>query len=261
MNTYEEKKQARIERYQDRADKAASRATSAYQRSNDLISGIPMGQPVLVGHHSEKRHRRALDRSWNLLGKSCEEQKKAEYWQRRAEAAEQSRDISSDDPEAIQKLKERIKDCEVLREGMKKLNAEFRKAKGDWSKIDCAEKTKEAGRRLMASCPWEKKPVPSYSLTNLGANIRRLKARVVELEARLGEETTETQIGEVKIVENVEENRCQAFFPGKPCDEVRTFLKKNGFRWSRYNGCWQRHKSYMASLLAKDAAELFNRLG
>ena len=42
-------------------------------------------------------------------------------------------------------------------------------------------------------------------------------------------------------VENVEENRVQIVFPGKPDYETRRLLKSNGFRWSRYNMAWQRH--------------------
>lgn len=43
----------------------------------------------------------------------------------------------------------------------------------------------------------------------------------------------------VKVVENVEENRLQVFFPGKPDEETRTKIKRAGFRWSPTNGCWQ----------------------
>jgi hypothetical protein len=34
--------------------------------------------------------------------------------------------------------------------------------------------------------------------------------------------------------------RLQLIFDGKPSDEVREVLKKNGFKWSPKNGAWQR---------------------
>ena len=43
-----------------------------------------MGQPILVGHHSERRHRRDLDRIDSHMRKSIEEDKKADYFSNRA---------------------------------------------------------------------------------------------------------------------------------------------------------------------------------
>lgn len=61
-----------------------------------------MGQPILVGHHSEGRHRKDLDRSWSAMGKSVEysnkaeaHESKAEYWEKRAN------DINLSMPESI----------------------------------------------------------------------------------------------------------------------------------------------------------------
>ena len=69
MNSYEEKQESRKQRLLDRADKADRDSDAAYKSSHDATAGIPFGQPILVGHHSEARHRRALDKSWNQMGK------------------------------------------------------------------------------------------------------------------------------------------------------------------------------------------------
>ncbi|GAB3220209.1 DUF3560 domain-containing protein [Spirosoma arcticum] len=81
----------RAEKYQVWAASAESQADAAHKRSHDYVKGIPMGQPILVGHHSEKRHRRDLDRSWNALGNAVKLTEKAEaheerssYWESRA---------------------------------------------------------------------------------------------------------------------------------------------------------------------------------
>ena len=80
----------RAERYATYAEHAKQRATDAVRRSDALIEHIPMGQPILVGHHSEKRHRKTLERSRNLMFQSLEEQRKADHWHDRAGAAEQT---------------------------------------------------------------------------------------------------------------------------------------------------------------------------
>lgn len=40
--------------------------------------------------------------------------------------------------------------------------------------------------------------------------------------------------------ENVEAMRVQLVFDGKPDDETRTLLKRNGFKWAPSQGAWQR---------------------
>lgn len=78
----------RVERFERYSDSAAKRSEEAYQRSRDAVDGIPFGQPILVGHHSEGRHRAAINRSHRAMDRSVYEQRKAAYWAERQEAAE-----------------------------------------------------------------------------------------------------------------------------------------------------------------------------
>ena len=89
-------------------------------------------------------------------------------------------------------------------------------------------------------------------MSNNSANIRRMKDRLAGIEKRRDMDTTEITVGDVRIVDNVELNRLQMFFPGKPSDEVRHELKHSGFRWSPREGAWQRHRSNWAIREAKD---------
>lgn len=57
------------------------RAAQARAQFTALLERIPPGQPVLVGHHSEARHRRDLERMDALLKRVAE-------WERRADALE-----------------------------------------------------------------------------------------------------------------------------------------------------------------------------
>lgn len=43
-----------------------------------------------------------------------------------------------------------------------------------------------------------------------------------------------------EVIQNVDENRLQLKFNGKPNDSTRDLLKHNGFKWSPKNGVWQR---------------------
>jgi hypothetical protein len=72
------------------------------------------------------------------------------------------------------------------------------------------------------------KPYPSWSLTNNNAKIRRPKERLEGLKAKQADQTTDTEMNGVRIVDNVEEKRLQMFFPGKPSETVRSELKRNG---------------------------------
>ena len=52
----------------------------------------------------------------------------------------------------------------------------------------------------------------------------------------------------------------QLFFDDKPESNVRDVLKKNGFRWSRKNNCWQRQLTdnarYSLERVEKELEEL-----
>lgn len=80
----------RAERMEERAEKAEQRSTSAYETAKEIGSFIPFGQPILVGHHSEGRHRRDINRIDNAMRKSCEESDKAKYYEDKAETAKRT---------------------------------------------------------------------------------------------------------------------------------------------------------------------------
>ena len=127
--------------------------------------------------------------------------------------------IKSDDDNAIEKLRAKLEALTKKQEAMKAENAKARKE----------------GRQA---------PFASYTLSNNSQNIRSVKKRIEQLEAQKGQETTQRQIGfmgeSMMVIENVELMRLQLMFDGKPDDDIRAVLKKNGFRWSPKNGTWQR---------------------
>ena len=87
-----------------------------------------------------------------------------------------------------------------------------------------------------AASRYQKRGFQTWQLSNNNANIRRIKERIAQLEKAETEQTTEQMIGEVKLVDSVEHNRLQIFFPDKPSTEIRSQLKQQGFRWSAPDG-------------------------
>lgn len=258
-NNYQERKQARINRYKELAEKNHAAASAKREESREMMSAIPMGQPILVGHHSEKRDRNFREKAWNKLGQAVELSEKAEYYEHKAKAAENNNAISSDDPEAIKLLKEKLEKLEKLQSIMKAANKIVRSKKlTDEEKIQEMVKlglSEEGAANALKPDFCGRVGFASYSLQNNNANIKRVKDRIKELEKRANGETTEEEINGIKIVDNVEDNRLQIFFNGIPAAEIRSELKRNGFRWSRYNSCWQSYRNERAKRVARQVAQ------
>ena len=70
---YEDRKEARIERLEEKAAKAEEKSMKQYQNMRRISENIPFGQPILVGHHSEKHARKDVERINNHMRKCCEE--------------------------------------------------------------------------------------------------------------------------------------------------------------------------------------------
>lgn len=159
--------------------------------------------------------------------------------------------ISSDDPNSIQKLEAKLAGLEKTQETMKAINAYYRSNKKlDGCPILSAEQIKELKNDMERFPNLEGTPYASWQLSNNGAEIRRIKSRIEDLKKR-------QEVGFVgwtfeggEAVANVEENRLQLIFDGKPDDETRAELRSNGFKWAPSQGAWQRQltlNAYRAS--------------
>lgn len=82
----------RLGRFDRYTTKAGQRAAQRFRAAAALVEGIPMGQPILIGHHSEKRHRAALERHDRHMCQGIEEQRKKEHWAARVKAVEAHRE-------------------------------------------------------------------------------------------------------------------------------------------------------------------------
>lgn len=77
----------RAERFSSYRENRANDAESARNAVSAIASGIPFGQPILIGHHSEKRARKDAERIENGMRRAVQMWETADYWKRRAAGA------------------------------------------------------------------------------------------------------------------------------------------------------------------------------
>ena len=234
MNSYEEKQEGRRARLEQGAAAATERSNQAYEASRRATQGIEMGQPILVGHHSEGRHRGALKRSDNAMRRSVEETQRAEELARRA-ASVGTGGISSDDPDALVKLRAKVEGLKADQERMKAANKAIRANKTPETQtaaLVALGYTESAAHGLLNPRFSNRPGYPAYKLTNNNANIRQTEKRIQALEVAVQRESVEVEGVGYSYHEDSDENRVMFRFPGKPDADTRQKLKDEGFKFS-----------------------------
>ncbi|HHM8582838.1 TPA: DUF3560 domain-containing protein [Pseudomonas aeruginosa] len=234
LNRYEQRLADKKARYEERAERAARDSESTYRKARQMGEAIPFGQPILVGHHSEKRDRNYRDRIHNTYGKAFSLQDKAKHYEQKA-ASVGTGGISSDDPDAIEKLRAELASMEAAQERMKAANKAIR-----------TNKTAETQAAALVALGFSEKQAaqllekdfcgrigfPDYALTNNNGNMRRVKGRIAELEKRRQRADVERTGQGFTYREDTEENRVMFVFDGKPDEATREILRSHGFRFS-----------------------------
>jgi phospholipid N-methyltransferase len=77
----------RAERFENYSDHRAQDADRAHKAVSDITDNIPFGQPILVGHHSEKHARRDAKRIKQGMTRAVKMWETSTYWTRRAAGA------------------------------------------------------------------------------------------------------------------------------------------------------------------------------
>jgi hypothetical protein len=110
----------KAEKLQTAALNAENKSDSFFKKSHAITEHIPFGQPILVGHHSEARHRRDLDKSWNAMGKGVEYSKQAEDYESRAKYwAAKASTINLSMPESLEYYEFELEKAKAKHEGLK----------------------------------------------------------------------------------------------------------------------------------------------
>lgn len=115
--TYAQKK---AEKYNNSVANHMSKSEGFYNASQEGSEFLSLGEPIKVGHHSEKRHRALIERNWSRMGKSVveadkakESEHKAEYWENKAE------EITLAMPESIEYFSAKLEKAIAYHKGLK----------------------------------------------------------------------------------------------------------------------------------------------
>ncbi|WP_420152351.1 DUF3560 domain-containing protein [Siphonobacter sp.] len=99
--SYEERFDLKRERAENRSDRYAAKASKTRVEADrsvtnavEMLRVIPMGQPILYDHYSAKGHRRLLQKSDDAMRRGVEGEKKANYYDQRSSAAQDTADAS-----------------------------------------------------------------------------------------------------------------------------------------------------------------------
>lgn len=115
--TYAEKK---AEKYKGWAGGAIAKSDACVAAANEGRDFLSLGEPIKVGHHSEKRHRALIERNNKRMERSIEHVKKAErhaekaaYWEDRTNT------INLSMPESIGYFEYKLEQAIALQKGYK----------------------------------------------------------------------------------------------------------------------------------------------
>jgi G3E family GTPase len=265
MNEFQQKREARVARYRLRAGKLFNEAHRLMCETPEskTLAGMA-GEPIKIGHHSEGRHRRLIQKVWNQMGRACDMRDQAARLESRAEAIESSTAVYSDDPDAIAKLQDELRSMEARQALMKQVNAAHRAYLKKPGSLDTSDLPASAKQQVIDYKPerWQPHPFPPYSLSNLSANIRRVRDRIAQLvqreqvaEATPGGRRVVQETEKYRIVEDFTENRLMLSFTERPSKEQCKLLRTRGFKWSPTRTAWVRflgnHSTWAAQAVVK----------
>jgi hypothetical protein len=158
------------------------------------------------------------------------------------------RPIMAGDADAIERTRAKLANSVRIRDLMKTANKIIRKH-DEHAESVTIEALKRAGlsddaaRDALKVDAFGNVGFAPYVLTNAGAEIRRLKAKLATLETTKTQPDTAIEGERAKLEDSPAENRVRLFFPSKPDAETIARLKRAGFRWSPKSGAWSAYRT------------------
>jgi hypothetical protein len=232
------------------------RRASAYLASHArIVSWMIAGPSNFPARRMEKRNRACDAHAQNMI-----------EWRERAMKSAITtlrpdlRPIMSGDSDAVERLEAELATLNARQERMKQVNlAHGRFLKHGEGALESSSLDDAAKALIRSHVPrysWEPHPFAPYELTNNGANIRRVEARIASLKAAKATPVVEIEANGIRLEDDPPANRVRLFFPGKPAEEIRAQLKSSGFRWAPSVGAWQAYRNHRAMETAKSFVKL-----
>ena len=248
-NAYQERLDRRRAHYENLADKRQRESDQEWATAGRMGQAIPFGQPILVGHYSERADRRYRDRIWNKMGKAVALADTAKYHAARAARIGHA-GINGDDPNKLIKLRRKLAQAQHLQEQMKAANKVI-KRKNDTAEqkifdLEAMGYSATAAAKLLLPDFAKRIGFAPYQLSNNSAEIRRIADRITQEQANQQAAETPDRTytmpngDQVTVTFDAADNRIRICFPGKPDEATRAMLSQKGFNWSPYNKAWQR---------------------
>ncbi len=110
----------KAERYGQWALGAENKSTEYWKASHEGRDFLALGEPIKVGHHSEKRHRALIQRNHDRMDKAVELTKKAEHLESKSEYwSKRVNDINLSMPESLEFYEYKLEEAKMQHEGLK----------------------------------------------------------------------------------------------------------------------------------------------
>lgn len=247
-----ERLENKIAKREEWAAKAEARGEARLSGARRIMDGIPLGQPILIGHHSERHHRADIKRIDNGVTKGLELLNLSKHHESKAAglADQLDRCVFSDDDNAIEALTARMEEKITKRDRMKQVNALYRK--GDAQGLAALGLDLERLKAKLAELGpyFGKAPHMPYEFTNLGASIKTDERRIADVKRRTERaEKAEAAPGGILIEKSSDGEYSSVTFAEKPDREILNALKAAGFWWS--GGRWNGKTSALPSVVSE----------
>jgi len=163
--------------------------------------------------------------------------------------------ISSDDPDAIVKLRAKLADVEKTHEKMVAINKTIRSASKERADVeDILGRTYNVSPKT-AQALVRDGGISTGTIANRAAEARRIRDRISELEKKSAHVDRRIEIAGTVVEECAADNRTRISFAARQPETVTKELKAHGFRWTPSLGVWQWHMTsdawYWAERIAR----------
>lgn len=242
--TRRERLERKLEKREEWATKREAEGHRRFERACEEAKPFENGQPILIGHHSEKKARAAQKRVDDNMRASVENSQMADYHRSKAAglADQLEASIYDDDPDAVERIEEKIAELERHQEFMRSVNKICRNQKLDEAGkiaaiVELGASAETVEKILHPEYTWKVVGFESCTMTNNSASIRRYKKRLATVKAarKLKDRAEEAEAG--VVIDRIYNGRMfRVTFAEKPERSVINALKSAGYRWSKV--CW-----------------------